>query len=612
MTFPGFTTTSEGARRVLSVASIVWRMRWARVAILCLPIVAYYFPLLLTGNKTAPGDPDYYFALYEGFRKTVLDYHQFPWWDPWIAGGVPLFGNVQFGLIGVSAPLVLVFGTVFGLKLSLLFYGIIAFFGARRLIHRYFQASEVRSIALAYVFTFSGYFAARAYMGHFTFPLVAYSPWVIYYYLYIQEKHAWVKFSLVLALFIDTAPHYPAIMTLDILVLLFTIETAKALLRKRRTSALANFKNRSKMFLRAGTLLLLLVGYRMYYVLDFFKDHQRTLDVATEKFTTVQNGFLAMWWYPDFSTAPARRLIWSWGEIETYIGIGTFFAICLITIASFHNRKKIRAQFSRPVLALLGLFVIFFSLGMGDFGRFSPYLIAQKLPLFSAMRVATRWIFWDSCIVLLFIAAYKGKMFSRTITILCVIAAVELFIRYPILISEAYSFPVQQHRSATASFYQEKYYHVPRPEFDGSAILAKKYWSDRNLLEATDDNVGEPFASDSLLYKTFFGKTWRCEYTDNRKPCPFVVSKNASVSYWSPNEIKLVRTGPGPIDIDMNPGKGWRINGTYPFGGDGSVKAEAYFKFGYANQQKTYDIVYAPKFSFKWVTWELNRLRHKL
>jgi hypothetical protein len=127
-------------------------------------------------------------------------------------------------------------------------------------------------------------------------------------------------------------------------------------------------------------------------------------------------------------------------------------------------------------------------------------------------------------------------------------------------------------------------------------------------MEATDNNVGEPLASDSLLYKTFLGDTYRCIYQPARVPCPFVISKNATINYWSPNAIKLTRTGPGPISLDMNPGFGWRVNNTYPFAMDKSVNATAYFKFGYNQDNvKTYSIEYAPRFSPSWFTWEIHK-----
>ena len=582
--------------------------------ILCLPIIAYYTPLLLSGNKISAGDPDYYMALYEGFRRSVLEFHQFPWWDPWIAGGVPLFGNIQFGLISIPTPFVLLFGTVIGIKFSMLIYGIIGFFGARRLMGRYFKTPAVRTIALAYVFIFCGFFASRARMGHITFPLAVMTPWILYYYFYMNEKGAWWKFALWVSLLILSSPHYIAIMVIYFVGILFVADNVRTFvsLKKRTLKALwVAQRDWIVRLAKASGLILILCAYRMWFVLDFYRDHKRALSIDSEKFTGFKNAFDALWWQTDYThyAAPAGKgLHWGWGEIATYIGFTTFIALCLVAIAWIvFYRKKFRTQFSRSIIALAVIGFTFLMLGMGNFSRFAPYHIAQHLPLFDAMRVATRWIFWFACIIILILASYKGKRFSKSITILCVIAAAELLIRYPSFIPQPYFIQTTQYRSASAPFYEERYNHVPRPQYADNAYFKQYYWFDENLFESTKNNVGQVLASDSLLYEAGLGQTIRCGVgADNRIPCPFIRSKNAKVTYWSPNKITLERTAPGEIELDMNPGRGWQINGTYPFAKGKSVTPMERFVFG-DSKVKSYTISYAPKLSPSWVIWKIEK-----
>ncbi len=35
--------------------------------------------------------------------------------------------------------------------------------------------------------------------------------------------------------------------------------------------------------------------------------------------------------------------------------------------------------------------------------------------------------------------------------------------------------------------------------------------------------------------------------------------------YWSPGKIVLERTGTGPIELNMNPGRDWYVNGKQVF-----------------------------------------------
>ena len=591
---------------------VLWGNRWFRIALLCAPIVLYYLPLLLTGNKIAAGDEDYYTALYAAFRRIVLDYHQFPWWDPWIAGGVPLFGNIQFGLISIPTPFVLLFGAPFGLKVSLVAYGIIGFFGVRRLLSRYFNTPQLRAVAIAYIFIFCGFFAARARMGHFTFPLAALTPWILYYCFYITERRAWLKLGIWLSLLILSSPHYIAIMTLYIVAGIVAWKAGRAIIQTQGVRpALRKYQATVMAILKAAAMVAALTAYRMFYVLDFFRDHQRALDISSEKYTTLHNVFQAIWWNPNFVTTPDQGLTWGWGEIETYIGFTTLLALCLIGVAALvYYRKNFRQQFSRSVIIMVVVLMIFLLVGLGDFARFAPYKLAQHLPLFSAMRVATRWVFWVAGVVLLILAAYRGRRFARTITCLCIIAAVELLIRYPVLISGPYFITTYQYRSATAPFYEERYNRVPRPQYANDVQYQKDYWFDQNLYESTQNNIGQVFASDSLLYKAALGETIRCGVgAINRMPCPFVRSHNAVVTYWSPNTIKLKRTAPGPIELDMNPGSGWRVNDTYPFRSAGSVSATAQFIFGdEPKPANTYTVTYAPRLSPAWINWKLTHI----
>ncbi|HSW74483.1 MAG TPA: hypothetical protein VLG16_01290 [Candidatus Saccharimonadales bacterium] len=600
-------------RRMELIIRKVWAVRWARIAILSLPILIYYLPLLLSGNKISAGDPDYYMSLYEGFRRSVLEFHQFPWWDPWIAGGVPLFGNVQFGLVSVPTPFVLLFGTAFGIKLGMFVYGIIGFFGARRLFYRYFGTSPARAIALAYVFVFCGFFAARVRMGHITFPLAVLTPWILYYYFYIQEKGSWWKFALWLSLLILSSPHYIAIMTVYMVGIIFAVDVIRKfwVLKQRQRNLKSLWAKNKQWFmklLKAAALIILLTAYRMYYVIDFFRDHQRKLSVSNEHYTGLKNIFQAIWWHADFVHTPNQGLLWGWGEIATYIGFTTFIAICLIFVSWLFYRKKFLSQFSHSLVGMVIVAFTFMMMGMGDFARWAPYALAQKLPLFSAMRVSTRWIFWVACMSLVIIAAYKGRKYARTITVLCFIAAIELLIRYPATMPQPYFIHTTQYRAASAPFYEERYNHVPRPQYINDRQFQKDYWFDQNLLESTDNNVGQVFASDSLLYEAALGQTIRCGIgAGNRMPCPFVESNNAKVTYWSPAKVIVERTGPGAIELDMNPGRGWRVNDLYPFTKGKSVSPTDRFLFG-GDNKKTYTITYAPKFSPSWFIWKIKRI----
>ena len=90
-------------------------------------------PYLRGPRNLGYDDWDLNLAKYESVRRTVLEWGQFPWWDPSCRGGFPLAANPQCGVVGVATPLVLALGTSVGMRVAQLVCLLIAMEGGRRL-----------------------------------------------------------------------------------------------------------------------------------------------------------------------------------------------------------------------------------------------------------------------------------------------------------------------------------------------------------------------------------------------------------------------------------------------------------------------------------------------
>ena len=90
-------------------------------------------PYLRGPRNLGYDDWDLNLAKYESVRRTVLEWGQFPWWDPSCRAGFPLAANPQCGVVGVATPLVLALGTSVGMRLATLVCLLIAIEGGRRL-----------------------------------------------------------------------------------------------------------------------------------------------------------------------------------------------------------------------------------------------------------------------------------------------------------------------------------------------------------------------------------------------------------------------------------------------------------------------------------------------
>lgn len=571
-----------------------------------IPILLFNIGFLASGSKILPGDPDYCFQLAEAFRKSVLGYHQFPMWNPWISGGIPLFAHVVYGVVSIQSVFVVLLGAVFGSKVSFVIYQIIGFFGYRALFKKGFGASAYRSIALAYIPTFGTFLIHRTMSGHFPFLLTCFTPWLMLYFMQRgSRKRAWLYFALIYAVMIWASPHYTTIMSMVVIGIWFAYETTyeaiKAAKRKVWNDFKAKLKHDALFFAKAFAAVLVLAGYRLYFVFSFMGDYPRLETTSKEPFTGIYNGLYALWGPDQFNNPPSLPSGWGWAEASAYIGIGTLLCLLLVLFAQFRNwRAKRPSIFRYPLVILVALFVTFFVISMGDFGPFSPYHIISQLPVFSSMRVATRWLFWCSLVVLMILAAYKNKRFKTAINVILALTVIELFVTNVQILGNAYFLRTNQFRPPTSEFNEEFHFRSPRPEFVNDPNFYKVYPYDENLYEATRNNVGQIIAGDALVDTRQPNSTIHCGYSQGN--CPFV-TPNAKLVYWSPNKIVLTRQAPGPITLNMNIGKDWIVNGKAIFAKERIVNTMKPFIVN--DPSNTIVIEYAPHFS---PTWFLHKI----
>ena len=108
--------------------------------------------------------------------------------------------------------------------------------------------------------------------------------------------------------------------------------------------------------------------------------------------------------------------------------------------------------------------------------------------------------------------------------------------------------------------------------------------------EATTYNIGTIQANDSFIDLNTIEHP-QCGYEDG---CSFVLTGNAKVVSWSPNKIVLKRTSQGPIEINMNNSRYFKINGIR----NASIRVvEAYRRFTINDPSSTITIEAAPSLS---------------
>ena len=517
-----------------------------------LPVLAFTFKFSVLDRHGGFGSDWAYFAqIYEAARLSILKYHQFPWWNSWSLGGVPLYANPQFGLFSIPMLFVLLFGTVVGLHLSVMVYILLGFWGMYLLLNRLKASSRYIAILLAYIWTFSGFIAAHMAIGHLTFSAYLISPWFFLTLLNIRKKRGWVWFGLVTTFIVVQSPHNIAVdvLTIGIAVAIFQV-TRLFFLREKSILQII------KPYILSLVIIVPLVSFKLLFVLQYLHEYPRITPLDA---TVPASLLIAALIFRNFQgVSNALGSVYGWWEYADYISIITFALFCYMFVSKLLRKKKLDIIDWTIVISI----AVVFLLSLGPIFYLSPYTLIHTLPIFGEMRVPSRWIGWVSFGVILFLARLPKK---PIIYVLLLLAALDVFFaNYGIL-----------------NAYQS---HYTPPKSYSRVIEQYSYYGNRSpisLLYETQSNIGQVYGYEPILGfggnydPSLYSKlTNRCGINQG---CSFVETGNATVEFWSPLKIILIRNSSGPIILDMNPGKNWSVNGKRVFSNYRVLELERYF-----------------------------------
>lgn len=581
------------------------------VLLILLPIILFFWQYLFTGNKTIMGDFDYYSQQYEAARISILEYHQFPLWNPWLSGGIPLISNPQFGLFAPPMAFVLVFGTLYGMKLAYVFYALAGFLGMYRLSKDALGADRTRSLLVSYIWIFGGFFAGHT-IAHFTFISFFLLPWLVYFIAQRTKlRYAWFGLGVVESVVILTSIHYAFLMMTLALAVYFMLQLLSISVKKGTASLSVSIDRATSLFIaKTLAVIVVLAGWQFIFTYVYVSHNQR-INVIPEIAPSLGVIFQALF-MPIGTLLDYPKTTWGWGEYSMQIGIGVLLAL-LVCVASvpkmlFAHRKRKRATKEYPlanirlVLTMLTVGVIGLSLALGNFASWSPFNMLLQLPGFEQTRVPSRWVIFLAFSLLVLLASWQHH--KRLINILLLISVLELFLTNgpPRIHGQPWvSLPAADYNSSITQ-YDNGFIH-----YDGREKVPANEMPWHYYYYTTTQNIGQIYADDSLintLSSTPLLLSSRCAQNTD-KTCTFVRTHNADVAYWSPNKIILQRTGPGLIELNMNVSAGWRINGKYPFAHDLKLDPGQHFLLQ-DDGEKLYTLQYAPKLSPNWLTWKID------
>lgn len=525
-------------------------------------VAAWCAPYFTSGSRIEWGDFSFFAQAYEAIRQSILEYHQFPWWNPWISGGIPLYANPQMGVFSIQTIFVLFFGASIGLKLAIAFYTVAGYASMQLLLRKYFKVEYRMAILLSLAWIFCSFFVAHL-PPHFTFVWYMLTPLYVYLALTVKDWKSGLVLGGALAVMALSAVHNPFFHITLIISVIIGIRFILLFVRKRPLKAFL-----LAMAAAAG-LFILIAGHRVIMVVQNVKQFPRVVpDPAADPLVSVMG---LVWPFSlahnqsiPFQAFPAP---YGFGEVSATIGMGALAAALLSVLFLAYKRTALKAfvqQFRIPLIVLAAALVCL-SLGFGALHSLTPYNVLKHVPVFGEMRVSSRWFVFFNMALLIFIGivasrAPRKSFFKLTAYCLVTLSVIQLFVLnvgyQNYILGRDIVQPIKDSKSYT--FTQTSMFGTLPKLPDGTKLpndgsmphFYREY-------EATLFNTGTLQANDALVDLNTKA-TPRCAY---EKGCGLVLSNNAKVKSWTPNKIVLERTGKGRIKMNINNSSYYLVNG---------------------------------------------------
>ncbi|MBP6217665.1 MAG: hypothetical protein KA436_03645 [Oligoflexales bacterium] len=373
----------------------------------------FCFPLFHKGLHTlATNDWDPHFLYYGSVVKSIFEYTQFPFWNPWHCGGNVLWQNPQ---VAAFSPIYLLsgfFSLAFAMKINVLLHYWISLLGMHVLLQRIFSIQFLPlTIYLACLYTFCGALSLHIGEGHTTFLPFFYTPWVFFFFLKnLQKFHLKSLFfvSFILALTFYTGGLHVLLITGCLLTLISVFY--------------AFFKRTWKPLIHLTLISVLSVLYSAPKLIpvSFFLNSPRVFDdrMGTIAKEVISESLQFKILLDPFSNKETNHnLFYGWQEYGNYIGgfglvlilSSLFWVLCVMSLRKQHP-FKIR---SHSFIYSLGLSAfIFLLLARGDFSFLAPYSLLKMLPIFGKIRCAGRFIIPFTLAASLLVAWVFEKIYS--------------------------------------------------------------------------------------------------------------------------------------------------------------------------------------------------------
>ncbi|MBI4950110.1 MAG: hypothetical protein HY955_08205 [Deltaproteobacteria bacterium] len=361
--------------------------KYAPLAVLAALALIYISPVLADIRNIGVADWDSQLFYHAAPLKTMLEYGQFPLWNPYFCGGAPMLASPELSFLSPAYVFVLLFGEVVGVKLVIVLFTVLGMWGMY-MLSRTLGLGRLSALFPPVAYIMSSWYALRITEGHSGFLPFALLPYVVAFYVKSVENRSIKSFilsGLFWAWMILAGGVYPTTVT-AIFLFFFSILHAVS---KRSISPLLNLfiiavitfsfsavKSLPQYeFISSFPRKTSAVQYNSGALLkdSLFKRDQRVTAQAAEFYKGAgedEKEYLRAFWRGERP--------WGWQEYGAFVGIAAFALYC----AGFAFIRRIWVWLSLSVISLL--------LSMGDFAPVNIWAYLRKLPVFGSLHGPSR------------------------------------------------------------------------------------------------------------------------------------------------------------------------------------------------------------------------------
>lgn len=534
---------------LVGVQALPRRWQWWGVALLVFTVT----PLVLGGYWFSSGDLgiadwDYYFSVHHVYRLTLLQYHQFPFWNPYTCGGTAGLADPEFPVLGPQFLLELLFGIPSGLRLVIYTSSAVGAIGFILLAFR-LGLSPQAALLVALGAMFSSVNFLEVTEGHVDIFSAAWIPWIFWAWLgaytlrTVNYERTTACWSLVCGVFLALT------------------------------------------FLQGGVYLLLYTGFAFLFLL-LFVSRKRHAVVVTVRAILWALGLSAvklvpvLFWlkqFPDEAYASSTyTLPWlidilfgrhlhgtylifrqggGWHEYGAYIGYG-ILALALVGLARLRHNRVVLLLFLGAVLALVLSGAGPFLKPIFDTLPYAPRSNISRIILFAVISISL-------------LAGYgldwlqrRWRLIPSVLIVVVGLIAIDLFSLTYQLSEQAFVlphvYPIVPPAPSPITFTQNRF------DSGGAGTrMTREY-------DATVAGWG------TLAYCSVLGPHPAAKVIsdENHEIVEFFGSTGAfDLVHWSPNKVvvNVVTPSSGDVILNTNFADGWVVNGQEAYSIDGRV-----------------------------------------